>query len=70
MVNTDTLGPATSKVPHPDATISWYRTELKPEVHRAIHAKSDAKVILFLITIVPTDIHHNPLESKLTIPFL
>ena len=40
----DPYGPATSRVPHPDHSIGWYRTEIKPEVHRALHKKSDAKV--------------------------
>lgn len=39
----DPYGPATSRVPHPDHSIGWYRTEIKPEVHRALHKKSDAK---------------------------
>jgi len=35
------MGIQSSRVPHPEFTIDWYRTKLSPEVSRTIHKKSD-----------------------------
>ena len=39
----DPLGPSTSRVALPNHTVAWYRTKLPPEVHKTVHAKSDAQ---------------------------
>ena len=37
------MGAATSRVPHPDHTVDWYRTKLDPAVSARVHALSDAQ---------------------------
>jgi len=35
------MGASTSRVPHPEESISWYRTKIPREVHKQLHTKSD-----------------------------
>ena len=43
MTRRDPLGPSTSRVPHPDFAINWYRTKIPPEISSRIHRTSDWK---------------------------
>lgn len=43
MSKKDPMGPATSRVPHPQSEITWYRTKLSPDVHGEVHRSSDLK---------------------------
>ena len=40
------MGASTSRVPHPDAVVKWYRTKLTKEQHKALHQRSNVQAFI------------------------